>query len=181
MSKPVVTKIQWMSVFFLVLLLLSNIVVPTRVFAEEVVSQEDEEVVRTESDIVPIITSVDESQLSVVYKVSDEELKEIENSYNSDLLVPLGTSYGSFKKSSVIGIAAALAGVSGLQGATFFLSVAAILMAETSTDTIYYSYTQTSWRASDGFHVRGTFRFYRNAARTSYITSYTINRVYVND
>lgn len=88
------------------------------------------------------------------------------------------TTYGSFQKSSALGIASALAAVSNLGGISAFLSVAGILMSESSSPTVYYTYTYSSWRTNGITYVEATFKFYNNSSRTNYITSHTIKRQY---
>lgn len=91
------------------------------------------------------------------------------------------TTYGSFQKSSALGIASALAAVSSLGGTSAFLSIAGILMSESSSPTVYYTYTYSTWRTNGITYVEATFKFYNNSSRTDYITSHTIKRQYSDD
>lgn len=151
----------------------------TNVYASEI---SNSEVRKIESKYSPSVTVESENEISATFIVSEDELAQIENIYTrNNMLRANNTSYGSFKKSSAIGIAGILAGIAGFGGTAAALGIAGILASESGTDTIYYSYTQTSWHEGGVFKVRGTFKFYRNASRTSYITSLTLNKSYQND
>lgn len=147
----------------------------TNVYASEI---SNSEVRKIDSKYSPSVTVESENEISATFIVSEDELAQIENIYTrNNMLRANNTSYGSFKKSSAIGIAGILAGFGGAVA----LGIAGILASESGTDTIYYSYTQTSCHEGGVFKVRGTFKFYRNASRTSYITSLTLNKSYQND
>lgn len=125
-----------------------------------------------------------ENTVEYVYRVSEEELAEIEQYYGSNNLSvqAAGTTYGSIYVPSggtVASVAAAIAnGIkNGVTAAVVFGAAAVILNADIST--VYYSYTQSSWRDSNGrFHVSVTINFYRDSGYSSYITGTTFSRVY---
>ncbi|RXT55685.1 hypothetical protein [Lacticaseibacillus chiayiensis] len=153
-------------------------------------------VVDPENDLVSQTTSADGTHITLTYRVSAEQLANIKKSYSvlnrsnslkgtfSTRSVAAAsyttTSNGSFKKSTILEIAGALANLASV-GVGSALQIAGALAGDHGSNTIYYHYTQTSWSASDGFHVEVNIKFYRNSSHTSYITQTTFDRVYQND
>ncbi|MEO3721520.1 hypothetical protein [Lacticaseibacillus paracasei] len=143
--------------------------------------------------------TIDGNTVTFIYKVNPEQLAAIKRAYanSAKIMVPnsrfqtngiqsvngqnyTSTTNGSFKKSNVVTVAGYLAGLVSA-GAGNVIGIAASVMSLSKGDIVYYHYTQTSWSASDGFHVSVNIKFYNNSSHTSYITQTTFNRVYQND
>lgn len=122
----------------------------------------------------------DGNNIEYVYKVSEEELAEIEQYYGSSSLMRTnGTTYGSFNKpGTVVGIAGAIISIAGMGTVGGVIGIAGMLV-DLKTDVIYYSYTQSSWRESNGrFHVTVRMNFYSDASYSNYVTGTTFTRTY---
>ncbi|OAU24347.1 hypothetical protein PY91_05605 [Lacticaseibacillus rhamnosus] len=149
-----------------------------------------------QANLVSKTVTEDGMHVSLTYKVNAEELANIKKLYsvlNRSTLARstfgtmsvnansyTSTKNGSFKKSTTAGIAGILTGMAGLS-ISYAFQIAAVLLGSNVGDTVYYHYTQTSWSASDGFHVRVNIKFYRDASHKSYITQTTFDRLYQND
>ncbi|TLQ51261.1 hypothetical protein FEZ34_05220 [Lacticaseibacillus casei] len=153
-------------------------------------------VVDPENNLVSQTTSADGTHITLTYRVTDEQLAAIKKTYSVPSRLNssksafgtmsvasasyTSTSNGSFKLGTAMDVASTIAGLASFN-AGLALGVAAILVRTSGVSTVYYHYTQTSWSASDGFHVAVNIKFYKNASHTSYITQTTFDRVYQND
>ena len=121
----------------------------------------------------------DGENIEYVYKVTEEELAELEQYYGSSSLMRANTIYGSIKKpGTVVGLAGAIIAVAGMGTVGGVIGIAGTLL-EYNTDYIYYTYKQSSWRESNGrFHVTVRMNFYSNASYTNYVTGTTFTHTY---
>lgn len=87
---------------------------------------------------------------------------------------------GSFTISSrdAWSLASSIVSISGFPNVGAIMNIASILLAN-QTKTIYYIYTQTGTRNSDGtFTVNARINFYQDATYQKYITGTSYNRTY---
>ncbi len=132
---------------------------------------------------------VDFDEVTEVYQITDAERQQLETTLSFSLAnskvqnraggVYTSVNYGSFKKSSLANVISIL--TMKFVPLSAVAALASVFFSESSYDTIYYTYIQSSWSDHNGFHVRVTVKFYRDAGRRSYITETTFNRTYVND
>lgn len=130
--------------------------------------------------IEPYSIIENEENIELLYKVTEEELDQIEQYYGtSSSITPYGTSYSSFPNpGTAFGIASIIAGRVGFINSAVALGVAGLIF-DRGPSTIYYTYTQTSWRESNGrFHVSVRMNFYGNSSYTYYLTGTTFTRTY---
>ncbi|ARY90667.1 MULTISPECIES: hypothetical protein [Lacticaseibacillus] len=153
-------------------------------------------VVDPENNLVSQTTSADGTHITLTYHVTAEQLAAIKKAYSvpsrlNSSKSAFGTmsvasaSYtstynGSFKLGNILDTAGFIAGLASGSASTV-IGIASTIVRAVGAGTVYFHYTQTSWSASDGFHVSVNIKFYKNASHTSYITQTTFDRVYQND
>lgn len=137
---------------------------------------------------IELVERIQVSQNEVLEKyryTSEDQLLEILNEFKGITVQSTGPlfpwrhsySYGSFNKSDIASITAALLGI-GFPYWAAAASIATVIFNNSSSNTIYYTSIYSQMRENGILYVRQEWIFYSNSARTNRITNYVITREY---